>query len=146
MGAGSSLTELFTSMADAFGTRNSIGEGAGALNSPALTHVCTNRIRHNCGRFHFQSAGECWCGGGSGWAGTPDHTWGACRLVAGAECVFMMLSLQPFIRDCLFYALAACGMFYMLIDGQITADECYALLAAYAVYVIVVCSHNMIAR
>ena len=25
MGAGSSLTELFTSMADAFGTRNSIG-------------------------------------------------------------------------------------------------------------------------
>jgi len=108
MGAGSSLTELFTSMADAFGTRNSIGFGTIA------------------GASIFNLLGNA----------------GVAAVLAGQE---LPITPGPFIRDCLFYALAACGMFYMLMDGQITADECYALLAAYAVYVIVVCSHNMIA-
>jgi len=108
MGAGSSLTELFTSMADAFGTRNSIGFGTIA------------------GASIFNLLGNA----------------GVAAVLAGQD---LPITPGPFIRDCIFYAGAATAMFYMLIDGQIAADECYMLLAAYAVYVIVVCSHRMIA-
>eukprot|EP00658_Telonema_sp_P-2_P025712 TRINITY_DN20357_c0_g2_i3.p1 TRINITY_DN20357_c0_g2~~TRINITY_DN20357_c0_g2_i3.p1 ORF type:complete len:345 (-),score=77.52 TRINITY_DN20357_c0_g2_i3:55-1089(-) len=101
MGGGSSLTELFTSFADALGTRNSIGFGTIA------------------GASIFNLLGNA----------------GVAAIIANQA---LVITPAPFIRDCIFYAVAAGAMFYMLLDGQVTAGECYGLLGMYSVYVVAV--------